>query len=201
MNDSFFLLTEEKQNRIIDSAYQVFAQNEYKKAPMSEIAATGGISKALLFYYFKNKQELYSYIWSLAVKKISEKSCEYKVTETNDFFEMVRRSLLAKCAVMRQHLYLYFFSIKAYYESAPEVKEMIQSDFQMKNKSSEEIIWSKIDTSLFREQVDIKLLYEELIWVSDGYLHRMSACGKIDADLMEADFNKLISQWKKVYYK
>ncbi len=57
MNERFFLLQEEKQNQIINSAYKVFATNSYKKAPMSEIADAGNISKALLFHYFGNKKD------------------------------------------------------------------------------------------------------------------------------------------------
>ena len=48
MNDKFFNLPLEKQQRIINAAYKVFSQSSYKKAPMSEIADEGGISKALL---------------------------------------------------------------------------------------------------------------------------------------------------------
>ncbi len=50
MNDKFFNLPLEKQQRIINAAYKVFSQSSYKKAPMSEIADEGGISKALLFH-------------------------------------------------------------------------------------------------------------------------------------------------------
>lgn len=63
MNQRFFLLQEERQQIIINAAYKVFAQHEYKKAPMSEIATEGNISKALLFHYFGNKLELYLYLW------------------------------------------------------------------------------------------------------------------------------------------
>jgi len=38
MNDKFFKLPLEKQQRIINAAYKVFSQNSYRKAPMSEIA-------------------------------------------------------------------------------------------------------------------------------------------------------------------
>ena len=56
MNDKFYALSEEKQSRILNAAYKVFAMNQYKKAPTSEIAAEAGISKSLLFHYFHNKQ-------------------------------------------------------------------------------------------------------------------------------------------------
>lgn len=47
-----------KKNNLKYSAYKVFATNQYKKAPTSEIAAEAGISKSLLFHYFHNKLEL-----------------------------------------------------------------------------------------------------------------------------------------------
>ena len=62
MNESFFQLPVEKQERIITAGYRVFANNSYKKSPMSEIADAAGISKSLLFYYFVNKRELYLFL-------------------------------------------------------------------------------------------------------------------------------------------
>ena len=56
MNEKFFNLPVEKQERIINAGYRVFSQNSYKKSPMSEIADAAGISKSLLFHYFLNKK-------------------------------------------------------------------------------------------------------------------------------------------------
>ena len=58
MNEKFYALSEEKQSQILNAAYKVFATNQYKNAPTSEIAAETGISKTLLFHYFHNRQEL-----------------------------------------------------------------------------------------------------------------------------------------------
>ena len=56
MNDKFYALPEEKQSQILNAAYKVFATNQYKKAPTSEIAAEAGISKSLLFIFTINRQ-------------------------------------------------------------------------------------------------------------------------------------------------
>ena len=63
MNEKFFHLPEEKQQRILNAGFRVFSQNSYKRSPMSEIAAEAGISKSLLFFYFRNKKELYLFLW------------------------------------------------------------------------------------------------------------------------------------------
>ena len=56
MNNKFFALPLEKQRRIINAAYRVFSENSYKKAPMSEIAEEGNISKSLLFITLQIKR-------------------------------------------------------------------------------------------------------------------------------------------------
>ncbi|MBP3272646.1 MAG: helix-turn-helix transcriptional regulator, partial [Ruminococcus sp.] len=50
MNEKFLNLSEEKQLSIINAGYRVFAENSYRKSPVSEIAAEAGISKSLLFH-------------------------------------------------------------------------------------------------------------------------------------------------------
>lgn len=201
MNYKFFQLPMEKQQRIINAAYKVFSENNYKKAPISEIADEGGVSKALLFHYFTNKLELYMFLWNSSIEQIHRASSEYRVSDTTDFFEMIHRSLLAKCSVIRSYPYLYQFAVKAYYEQEPKIKSSIQESFYAVNKSSENILWETVDVSKFRQDIDIRLMYQELLWTSDGYLRQMVLSGELDADKMENDFERMIGQWKKVYLK
>ena len=126
MNEKFFNLAEEKQLLIINAAYKVFAKNAYKKATTSEIAEEGGISKALLFHYFHNKLELYIFLWDKAEKLTREAKEIFKVYETDDFFEILRRGLAAKCMLMRKYYFLSLFSINAFYEKEPTIKEIIE---------------------------------------------------------------------------
>lgn len=199
MNDKFFQLPFEKQRRIINAAYKVFSQNSYKKAPMSEIADEGGISKALLFHYFTNKCELYMFLWNNSIEQIQKASSQYHVTEATEFFEMMYRSLLAKCSVIRFYPYLYQFAVNAYYEQEPQIKRNIQENYYLVSKNSENILWNTINESEIRQDIDVKLMYQEIIWTSDGYLRQMIFSGQLDADQMEKDFERMIEQWKKVY--
>ena len=56
MNETFYALPEEKRQRIINAGYRIFSQNSYKKSPVGEVAKEAGISRSLLFYYFRNKK-------------------------------------------------------------------------------------------------------------------------------------------------
>ena len=70
MNSGFFTLPQEKQQAVINAGFKIFALYPYNKAPMSEIAGAAGISKSLLFYHFKNKKELYIFLWQKSVELI-----------------------------------------------------------------------------------------------------------------------------------
>ena len=59
MAQEFSDLPAEKRRQITNAAIQVFAEKGYRQANTRDIAAKAGISKGLLFYYFKNKKSLY----------------------------------------------------------------------------------------------------------------------------------------------
>ena len=48
-----------KREKILDSAYQQFLHYGYSKTTMNEIAGALSMSKALLYYYFPDKSQLY----------------------------------------------------------------------------------------------------------------------------------------------
>ena len=201
MNEKFYNLPVEKQKRIINAAYKVFSQNNYKKAPMSEIADEGGISKALLFHYFTNKKELYLFLWKNAIKMTSDVSKEYQVVDTDDFFEMLKRSLFAKCSLMKNYHHIYAFCLNAYYEQYPEIKSAIQESFLSESQMSESIVFEKIDVSVFRTDIDWKTMYAEIIYAVDGYMLSKYRSDGIVADQIEQEMSTLIDLWKTVYTK
>lgn len=90
MNNKFYKLPEQKQLRIINAGLKVFGQNDYKKASTEEIAIEAGISKGLLFHYFKNKQEFYQYLFDYSTKVISELVIDDKFNVITDFFELLQ---------------------------------------------------------------------------------------------------------------
>lgn len=89
MNQKFFNLSDEKRKRIIDAGYRVFSENKYKKSPMSEIATEAEISKSLLFHYFKNKKELYLYLYDYGVEIIMEEALKEKLFQEKDFLSCI----------------------------------------------------------------------------------------------------------------
>ena len=88
---------------------------------MSEIAAEAGISKSLLFYYFKNKKELYLFLCRYSAELTEQEMIRRKCYEKEDFFDIFLSGLKVKVRLMRQYPDLSLFQLKAYYEKMIKV--------------------------------------------------------------------------------
>lgn len=105
MNDKFFDLKSEKQDRMINAALKIFAKNGYKHASTDEIVKEADISKGLLFHYFGSKMGLYSFLTDYSVKYMT---FEYSRTigEEKDYFEYLEKLETAKLNVLRNYPYM-----------------------------------------------------------------------------------------------
>lgn len=201
MNDKFFSLPEEKQQAIINAGYRVFAQNSYKKSPMSEIASAAGISKSLLFHYFLNKKELYLFLLEncagVTLEYLKKNDCYNQA----DLFETMFRGLSIKIHIMRKYPDFSTFLIKAYYERDPEVRSEVQAFIEKYAAYKVNRTLLKLEPEQFIPGLDLKMMYQEMYWASEGYLWEKLQQGNIDVDQMEKEFMELIHYWRTLYQR
>ena len=201
MNEKFYALSEEKQNAIINAGFKVFAKNSYKKSPVNEIAIEAGISKSLLFFYFKNKKELYIFLLKKSEELTKKTLMESGVLNGTDIFDIMYRGLLAKASMMKKYPDMGNFSIKAYYEKDPDVVKDIRKIIAPYTKMETNMTLPPLDKSQFKDGLDLNMMYQDMYLVSEGYLWRMQQTDKLDIDKMVADYKKIIDFWKSIYLK
>lgn len=201
MNDKFFSLPEEKRQAIINAGYRVFSQNTYKNSPMSEIADAAGISKSLLFYYFRNKKELYLFLWDKCAETTIEFLTEYGCYEQNELFESMERGMQAKLEIIRMYPDMGKFTIKAFYETDPEISIEIQKSYHKYFNLKADKARVNMNPEQFIPGLDIPMMYREMYWASEGYLWEKVALGDLDVETMKNDFTKLINFWKSIYLR
>ena len=63
-------LEDEKQDEIIRTAGEEFADNGYERASLNAIIEQAGISKGSLYYYFENKEDLFSTVVERAAAEV-----------------------------------------------------------------------------------------------------------------------------------
>ena len=201
MNEKFYALSEEKQNAIINAGFKVFARNSYKRSPVNEIAIEAGISKSLLFFYFRNKKELYIFLLKKSEELTKRTLMESGVMNGTDIFDIMYRGLLAKASMMKKYPDMGNFSIKAYYEKDPEVVKDVQKIVAPYTKMETNMTLPPLDKSKFKDGLDLNMMYQDMYLASEGYLWRMQQTSKLDIDKMVADYKKIIDFWKSLYLK
>lgn len=201
MNEKFFSLPPEKQRRILNAGYRVFSTNSYKKSPVREIAEAAGISKSLLFHYFQNKRELYLFLWETCARTTLDQLQKYGCYGEADLFESMRRGLMAKAEIMRRYPDMGAFAVKAYYERDPEVCDALQRSIARHASFQTNARRLRLDPARFVPGLNLKLMYQDMYWATEGYLWEKQLRGPIDVDEMVKDFNEMIDFWRQIYQK
>ena len=199
MNEAFQRLPAEKQQKILNAGFRVFSQNSYKKSPMQEIADEAGISKSLLFHYFRNKKALYLYLWEKGAEITMHYLNEYRCYEPTDLFEMMERGMMAKFRIMELYPHMAAFTVKAFYEKAPEIRPAIMQSYQRHFDRKAAAALSALNPADFVPGLDLQMMHREMYWAAEGYLWEMLQRGPLDAARMEADFKQLLQFWKSIY--
>ena len=122
MNDKFFDLKSEKQDRMINASLKIFAINGYKHASTDDIVKEAGISKGLLFHYFINKMGLYSFLIDYSVKYMSFEFSRTIGDET-DYFSYLEKLETAKLNVLKNYPYMNEFIENAISENRSDTED------------------------------------------------------------------------------
>ena len=141
-----------------------------------------------MFHYFHNKLELYIFLWNYAADLTKKYICKYKVYETDDFFEMMRRGLMAKCAMMRKYTFLSLFSVNSYFETEPDIQSIIQPDVQDAAKTTLEMLLSILNRNFIRKDIESVRIYKEILYASEGMLKSWYRAGNYDVTVFEREY-------------
>lgn len=201
--DKFFSLPKKKQNTIIDAALSVFAANGYKKASIHDIAAAAGISKAMVFHYFGTKKELYLYLIQTSSDILMEAINENFDAGVTDFFDRIMLAASIKISVLKKHPSILLFLESTFLENDLEVKEDIRLAFSGKKVEHfrNQIVFSGMDASKFKDGVDPKLVMQMLICLAYGFTSRWNSKADIDYDALMKEFGSYIHLLKDNLYK
>ena len=200
MNENFLALPQEKQQRIINAALAVFAQNDYKRASTDDIAARAGISKGLLFYYFHNKQALYLYLFDYTGAVMRGQITDEQFCNITDFFELLTYAADKKAVIIAQNPYLMDFALRAFYSDNAAMQQKMQTD-----SGAEHIMtryFGNIDFSKFKNGTDPAQILRMLTWMTDGYLNEKRRAGApITVEQIMTDFRTWAAMFRRMAYK
>ncbi len=199
--EKFLSLSAEKQNTIIDAALTCFGANGYKKASVSDIASVAGVSKALIFHYFGSKKSLYLYLIELCGNIFMNEIDEKLDNTDTDFFDRIKITSDIEVSLMKRHPAFLSFLSSIYFENDEEVKSDIKAILKKTEAFRDRVTLDGIDTSKFKDNIDLKLVMQMLTWIGDGYTAQSSKNAETDYDALLKELYNCLDMLKNNFYK
>ena len=189
MDEKLKKLDPGKLDRIINSALEEFGRNSYEKASTNNIVKNAGISKGLLFHYFKSKRGLYDYLEKFVFQKMVDVILEETDFDETDIFNRIKQIAIIKMGVLARYPGIETFSKAIYNEkSLAEMKKMIE---EMVPDIYHQIYVKNIDTSRFKAGLDFEKTIKIIQWTIEKYgEEQMDWAKKTGTDL---DYSKIVS--------
>jgi TetR/AcrR family transcriptional regulator len=203
----FLNLNPDKQTRIINAAMKEFAQKGFDNASTNMIVKEAEIAKGLLFHYFKNKQQLFLFMYDYGSELLLNEF--YKKFEPNepDFFSRIRQMSQLKSEILHQYPEMFSFFAVASLETSSVVRDDLDQRMQMLLDNNLDKVFEGIDLSLFKEGIDITKAIQIIMWTIEGLRDDILKKAKLTPSIPLV-YEKLISEmdpyielFKQCFYK
>ena len=197
MNEKFFDLKKEKQDRMINAALKIFALNGYAHASTDDIVKEAGISKGLLFHYFTNKIGLYSFIYDYSARYVCLEMTSTVDKTDNDYFSLHLQIKNSEVQVMKSYPYMIAFLRSAEDE---DVLEALNAKADKKDivPSKVKEYFDHVNTSHLKSGADVTLLNNVIGFTSDALLKKMLLSDDTHPENYYDEFKKYILMLKNI---
>lgn len=202
MNEKFLELPEEKRLKIINAGLLVFGQHEYKRASTDEIAFQAGISKGLLFYYFKNKQSFYLYLFDYCYRILGSLMQDPQFETIDDFFNLMRFGAEKKLSLLQKYPHIIEFVMKSWYSENETISEDIKAKSTNIMSQTFSTFFQGIDLTRFKEGIDPIKIFQMMGWMADGYMReKLHNAETIQLEELMQEFYQWEAMFKQMAYK
>ena len=200
--ERFESLSEDRRSAVVDAAVEVFGDEDYARASTADIARRAGVSKSQLFFYFKNKRDLYLYVLTAVTRRVADAVVDERWYQIDDFFEIMRYAATRKADLVELSPRIMGFFVRAFYPGHKDVSGVLDAFMTdavpiMVGTYLGHVRWER-----FREDVDPMRVVRMLVWCGDGYLHeRLRGGGTFDMGEMLSEFLVWLDWLKRATYR
>ena len=200
MNEKFFDLKKEKQDRMINAALKVFALNGYKHASTDDIVAEAGISKGLLFHYFGSKVGLYTFLFDYSTRFMKLEITSGVSSAVTDYFEIRKQIEYAKMQVLKNYPYMQHFLNRCKTEDVSEALIAIERQRSVL-QDIYSVLKNQADLSLFSDNVEFEKLDAMLDYTINGLMTSHFRESSFNPEMLFEETVSFLNMIKKMAYK
>ena len=176
VNEKFFDLKKEKQDRMINAALKIFAVNGYQKASTDDIVKEAGISKGLLFHYFGSKAGVYTFMYEYSSRFMTMELERAVSLREKDLFLLLKQMEEAKSVLLANYPYMQKFLLTHIDLKDEEIKKSVAPYVDKVPQIMGEVM-SRADYDRIKDEVDKDLLVRTMYYVTRGLMETALTTG------------------------
>lgn len=201
MNEKFFSLPQEKQEKIINAGLFIFSKTDYAHASTDDIIKAAGISKGLLFHYFGNKKSFYLYLYETAEKIFLAEFYTHYDAQERDLFLMIENAQWCKLKILRRFPHIFDFMLKAYFESDTEIKAALSPQFDALINQSYDLMLKQVDAAKLKANIPLSKVVDMITWISEGFMQKKKGDDFSDIEAINQEFLSYMDILRQNFYK
>ena len=200
MNEKFFDIKKEKQDRIISAAQKAFALYGYMHASTDLIVRDAGISKGLLFHYFETKLGLYTFVYDYSVRFTGISFTTNVSRDERDFFTLAEQVERAWADAMQQFPYIRLFLSGAEADDTPEAASSILGSRE-KYELMLQGVRERASNARFIPDADPARIEKMISFTGEGILRQALHDGTFSPDGYREEITAYIRMMKALTYR
>lgn len=171
---------------IIKGAKKLMQQYGLKKTTMEDIAKAAGKSKSTLYYYFKDKEEIFDRVINLEIDEFFQ-TVKITVNKQVDAISMLKAYIVTKVKTLRDKTNLYSFAIEN------DLQGRVNKEFtNLRNRYDNEE--KKLIGSILTKGVESKLFTNEITPEIDTLSELLVSCIRgVEMDIIAHNKNKALA--------
>ena len=187
---------DEKRGKILETAKRRFAHYGMAKTTMAEIAKDLSFSKALLYYYFPDKNSLYAAVLEHVVEEC-EKCIKQSIASITDVLEAINIVLDQSMEFKKKYFYLLEYTILMRKELPSDLDKLIINSFDSQRLVIEDIFRDGVARGELKK-VDVEDIARIFIFGTLGM--RISVVKDFKSDFIpdKSEFDEILGMQKKM---
>lgn len=198
MNEKFFDLKREKQDRMINAGLKIFAKYGYRHATTDDIVKEAGISKGLLFHYFTNKVGVYIFLMDYSVRYLLLEISRSVKGDERDYFEICKQIEWGKLKVLRIYPYMQAFLEKAFQEVCPEALQESEEQKEIYREKIESY-YESCEGQILTNQVSVKKIRNIVEYINKQITAESMVSDTMQPEIMYEQFCEYLDLLKGAF--
>ncbi|WP_179298630.1 TetR/AcrR family transcriptional regulator [Evansella halocellulosilytica] len=192
----------------MNAAIEEFVNNGYEQTSTNTIVKKAGIGKGTLFHYFNSKKDLFLYLLDHCIEVSKKEYIDLIDTNEGDIIKRFRHAAHLKKDMITKYPYMTDFMLVAFLSSSKDIVGELQERRVKVEAIGTEKLYSNIDKSLFRDEMDVDKAMKLMIWALEGYRVEKERQVKEEKSLSNDEYKDLFDEFddylevlKQAFYK